>query len=334
MKKFILAAILLWPMAIAAQIETHTVIINPWQRTEDMNVAVYKPAGYADSPLKVWPVIEFYHGDGDQGSDVNKILNNYIFKLIKDGKPPEAINPITGQLERFIVIEAQDRKGGTVWPPNYSKIWSFLINTVKLRVDTTRIYTMGHSYGGGGAILAASWDSTATKRIAAVASLSPHADLLNKKQNIPLMVRDSVGIWFYTGIPAKESFTQYANAFDALYRQAGGNSLVTIFNGGHDAAFWNSFYAGNITRLWMGKQMNVYEWFLTRKKGGYKIEPPDNPWPINPEICIGQAHQIKEIIVLMKDGTYRRFDSTNYSYPDGMLQTDGDLKYDSIMKKK
>lgn len=313
-----------------AQIETYKVVTNPWNNIGDMNVAIYKPAGYADSPLKVWPVIEFYHGEGDQGTDVGRILNNYIFKLIKEGKPPQAINPITGALERFIVIEAQDRTGGTVWPENFRKIWAYLINTVKLRIDTTRIYTIGHSYGGGGAMLAASWDSITTKRVSAVAYLSPHADLANKKQNIPLMVRDSIGIWSYTGTLAKDGFTAYANAFDALYRQAGGSSLVTIFNGGHDAAFWNNFYAGNVTRNYRGQQMNVYEWFLTHKKGGYDIDPPIDP--ISPEICIGQAHQIKEIIVLMKDGTFRRFDSTHLRFPDVMFKTDGDIEYDKRNK--
>lgn len=318
MKK-LLAALLFIPIWGFSQIETYKVVTNPWNSNGDMNVAIYKPAGYADSPLKVWPVIEFYHGDGDQGTDVNKILNNYIFKLIRDGKPPEAINPITGHLERFIVIEAQDRTGGTVWPPNYKYIWDYLRKTVKLRVDTTRIYTMGHSYGGAGDMLAASWDNAAAKRIAAVASLSPHADLLYKKQNIPLMVKDSIGIWFYTGTLAKDGFTAYANAFDALYRQAGGKSLVTIFNGGHDAAFWNNFYSGNVTRLWQGKQMNVYEYFLTHKKGGYGLVTPE--WPLNPQICVGSAQDIKEIIILMKDGTYRRMDSTHWSFPEVQLTT-------------
>lgn len=326
MKYLLLAACLLMAQVTTAQIETYKVVTNPWNSNGDMNVAIYKPAGYADSPLKVWPVIEFYHGEGDQGTDVNKILNNYIFKLIKGFKPPEAINPITGHLERFIVIEAQDRTGGTVWPDNYRKIWTYLINTVKLRVDTTRIYTMGHSYGGGGAMLAASWDSIAVKRVAAVAYLSPHEDLAKKKENIPRMVEDSIGIWSYTGTLAKELFTKFANAFDAIYRQAGGSSMVTIFNGGHDPAFWNNFYAGNVTRNYRGQQMNVYEWFLTHKKGGYDIDPPIDP--ISPEICIGQAHQIKEIIVLMKDGTFRRFDSTHLRFPDVMFQTDGDINYD------
>lgn len=331
MKHLLLAACLFVAQVTTAQIETYKVVTNPWNSNGDMNVAVYKPAGYADSPLKVWPVIEFYHGEGDQGTDVNKILNNYIFKLIKDGKPPQAVNPITGQLERFIVIAAQDRTGGTVWPTNYKYIWEYLKKTVKLRMDTTSIYTLGHSYGGAGDILAASWDSVAAKRIAAVASLSPHADLLNKKQNIPFMVKDSIGIWFYTGEPAKELFTQYANAFDVLYRQAGGKSLVTIFNGGHDASFWNNFYSGNVKRFWKGKDMNVYEWFLTHKKGGYKIDSTI-PWPINPEICVGQAHQIRKIIILMKDGTYREMDSTHFRFPDAMLQTDGDLEYDKRNK--
>lgn len=328
MKYLLLAACLLMAQVTTAQIETYKVVTNPWNSNGDMNVAVYKPLGYADSPLKVWPVIEFYHGEGDQGTDVNKILNNYIFKLIKDGHPPEAINPITGQFERFIVIEAQDRTGGTVWPTNYKYIWEYLRKTVKLRIDTTRIYTMGHSYGGAGAMLAASWDSVAAKRVAAVAYLSPHADLANKKVNIPYMVRDSISIWSYTGIPAKESFTQYAQAFDALYRQSGGRSLVTIFIGGHDAGFWNPFYAGNITQPWQGKEMNVYEWFLTHKKGGYKIEAP----PLNPEICIGQAHQIKRIILLMKDGTYRELDSTFWRIPDVMFRAETDVQYDKRNK--
>lgn len=318
MRKAILAALLSLlsavPLATMAQIETYKVVTNPWNSDGDMNVAVYKPVGYADSPLKVWPVIEFYHGNGDQGTDVNKILNNYIFKQIKDGKPPEAINPKTGLLERFLVIEAQDRSGGTVWPTNYKLIWDYLIKTVKLRVDTTRIYTMGHSYGGGGAMLAASWDSASVKRVAAVAYLSPHADLSTKKQNIPLMVKDSISIWSYTGLPSKESFTEYALAFDALYRQAGGRSLVTIFNGGHDAAFWNSFYLGNVKREWQGQQMNVYQWFLTHRKGTV-MEPTKPEWPTNPQICVGQAQDIKKIIILMKDGTYREMDSTHWSFP-------------------
>lgn len=320
MKHLLLAACLLMAQATTAQIETYKVVTNPWNSNGDMNVAIYKPAGYADSALKVWPVIEFYHGEGDQGTDVNRILNNYIFKLIKDGKPPQAINPITGALERFIVIEAQDRTGGTVWPDNYRKIWAYLVNTVKLRIDTTRIYTMGHSYGGAGAMLAASWDSIAVKRVAAVAYLSPHADLANKKQNIPLMVKDSVGIWSYTGTLAKELFTKFANAFDALYRQAGGNSLVTIFNGGHDAAFWNNFYAGNVTRNYRGQQMNVYEWFLTHKKGGYDKTIDPEPYKLKTTI-LHDPKKIYKIIVLDGDGTWTEYDSTSVRSGEFKLST-------------
>ncbi len=295
---------------LSAQIETYNAPLNPWNAKEVMPVAVYKPVGYNDSVRKKWPTIIFYHGAGEKGTDITRVTSTYLFKRIQSGWEPQAVNPITGQLEKFIVIAAQDRYG-TPWPDNFRKVFDWLVKG-GLRVDSSRIYTTGLSYGGAGAMLAATWDAAAPKMVAAVASLSPQGDFLQKKQNIPLLADEGVPVWFYTGQLALDGFTAYANEGAKILNAAGGDAFVQIFNGGHDGRFWNDFYAGNVKREWNGKQLNVYEWFLAHKKGGYSAVPPVVPEvPVDTTSKVIQIlhdpARVQKIIILDKDGTWTEY---------------------------
>lgn len=148
----------------------------------------------------------------------------------------------------------------------------------KLRVDSSRIYTTGLSYGGAGCILEASWDTSSVKRVTAIASLSPHADLATKKVNYKYMAKDSIPVWFWSG--NNDGFTNYANQFVKDYTPLGGKSLVKVFTGGH--CCWNDVYNGSVKVDWEGKSYTIYDWFLLFQKGKSTVIPPVVNPPVTP----------------------------------------------------
>lgn len=293
----------------SAQIETYKLKPNIWNTSHDFNLAIYKPVGYADSVGKVWPTIIYLHGNGDGGTDVSKITNNYVFGLIRQGKGPKG----------FIVLAPQaNTSNGSTWPPNLDFALDYALKTAKLRIDTNRIYTMGHSYGGDAALIAAMYDSLHPKRIAAVASLSPHPNYERFQGNAKYLVRDSVPIWFYTGTEAKESFTAPVLKFNSYFKSIGGNSHVQIFNGGHDGGFWVRFYEGLEKIVYNGKSVNVYDWFILHSKA--KKAPPiaEPPPPTDTSFIVlpYDWKRVEKIIILDKDGTWTEYnDSTIHSGP-------------------
>jgi len=268
-------------------------------------------------------VILFFHGKGAAGTDSSRLVGESLPKMVKGGFIPQAIDPVTGRLEKFIVIAPQDPS----WSPgpdevNYIVAW--LIKNAKLNIDTNRVYATGLSAGGGRSLMYAVYDSLAVKKIAAVIAMSPAADPDPYMKNFRHLVRDQVPVWFYAGSQtgdgdkranAERYIKEFQRAKDSIANlrllPVISNYWLQLFNGGH--CCWDPIFKGDIRTTWSGKQLNMYEWFLLWSKSSVPIvEPPttDPPSSGTDVICIDGFNKIKRMVVLYRDGSFKEYDST------------------------
>ncbi|PUZ25006.1 hypothetical protein DCC81_11880 [Chitinophaga parva] len=237
------------------------------------NTVVFTPKEYKDSVTKYYPTIIYFHGTGEAGTDVNKLTSNYLLGRIKSGWEPQATNPVTGKLEKFIVIAVQDAGGWSPYPAAMRYAWKYTVATAMkgLRVDTNRIYTTGLSSGGQTSVMYACWDSTFAGKIAAVVSLSPAALEAQAVQNLPMFAKYNTPVWFISG--STDGNTDYAKAYTTTINNAGGYAWTTVYPGGHGG--WDAMYNGTTTRVVNGKTLNIYEWMLLNSRGPAPVAPVD-----------------------------------------------------------
>ncbi|HEY0680183.1 MAG TPA: hypothetical protein VGD17_17985 [Chitinophagaceae bacterium] len=103
------------------------------------------PALY-NQTTKFYPLILFVHGGGQYGtgtSDLNKVLNEGIPKLLKEKKFPPAFDANSRKYS-FIVIAPQFRN----YPDNNALATMIEHAKKSYRIDSTRIYIVGFSLGG------------------------------------------------------------------------------------------------------------------------------------------------------------------------------------------
>lgn len=102
--------------------------------TSQINAVIYLPAAY--DPNRAYPLVMFFHGTGEAGTDVNVMYNNGLPKVLKAGYVP----PFD-----FIMVAPQAPSYG-VNPPWLPYILADMKSRYK--IDLERIYLTGLSAGG------------------------------------------------------------------------------------------------------------------------------------------------------------------------------------------
>ncbi|MEO6914688.1 MAG: T9SS type A sorting domain-containing protein [Chitinophagaceae bacterium] len=146
----------------------------------------YLPRNYARDIDQKYPLIVFFHGLVDSGSDplsLLNVLNAGVPKLLKNGSFPDSFN-VKGKWTKFIVLAPQIKLG--LFSPQQTSLVKFstvdaLIDyAVKTyRVDASRIYLSGLSMGGGVASDYVASSPAAAKRIAGVAIAAAASNVSN-----------------------------------------------------------------------------------------------------------------------------------------------------------
>ncbi len=311
MKKIILFLLLL-PILSAAQTfgGMQAIQVKTASYGATQNALISLPDDYT-STAERYPLIIFLHGYGEIGNSVTQLSN-----LLKQGLPLviskggkiQAVNPLDGKLYKFIVISVQHH-GWTTPAENID----FMVGDLptKYRIDKDRIYLSGLSAGGQGVIQAVTYSQSLTSKLAAIVPMSPSAPDDKVLKNFTFFAVPKLDAWFFSGKYDPGNYTSNAKRYsDSINKYNPGGSSVYLYNGGHDG--WANIYDPNFRVD--GK--SIYEWMLKNKRGVVNdtaVVPP-KPTP-DYQICVGMASQIKNIVVLMKDGTYRLYDSTSLSIP-------------------
>ncbi len=219
---------------------------------------LYLPADYSTS-TKSYPVVFFYHGAGEAGTNPYLLLNQGLPSLIANGMRPDNItNPADGVSYSFIVLSVQHWS----WSPDPEWLpleleWL----RQRYRVDTNRIYVTGLSSGGQESFKAAITKPLLSRLIAAAAPMSPPA---MGNYDISLIRTYRIKTWFFSGntdpiTPTVQGYSVSCNNVSP------GSSKYFVFPGGH--CCWNTYY--NTSWHEPSSGLSLWQWLLTCKK-----EPP------------------------------------------------------------
>ena len=205
-----------------------------------------------DSTSSKYPLIIFLHGRWELGlvrSDLSKVLNNGVPKLIKNKEFPAHFAGV-GKDYSFIVISPQFVR----WPSadDVSAVVNYA--TSHFRVDETRIYVSGLSMGGG-----AAWEYAAqyASRIAALVPICGASSPTNSKAKS--IATANLPVWAFHNeddleVPVKRTI-DYVNKINNFNPNP--PAKMTIWaTGGHDA--WTKATDPNYKE----DNMNMYEWML------------------------------------------------------------------------
>lgn len=111
---------------------------------DEMRYLLYLPEGYWDDPDRLWPMIFFLHGAGDEDFDSTYVLTMGLPAVLHLGEQPEDFP--------FVVVSPQAFPGSAWWTGDTLAILNALLGEVieTYQVDPDRVYLTGLSMGGYG----------------------------------------------------------------------------------------------------------------------------------------------------------------------------------------
>ncbi|CAL1518217.1 hypothetical protein [Chitinophaga sp. MM2321] len=216
-----------------------------------------------------YPLIIFLHGYGEIGSGVaglKNLIGQGLPQVIANGNKIQAVDPATGKLTKFIVISPQH----WAWTTAPDAIDFMLSDLPKsYRIDTDRIYLTGLSSGGQGVIQAVTYSQGLLNKLAAIIPMSPSAPDEGTLKKFSFFKEAKTSAWFFSGASDPGNMTDNARRYnDSINKYSPGASKLTLYPGGH--CCWADIY--NPSHKENG--VSMYEWLLTKVKGGAITEPP------------------------------------------------------------
>jgi predicted esterase len=210
-----------------------------YNESEFYNYVLYLPEGYdpADTEKK-WPVIYFFHGIGEKGEDLNKLLPYGVLRYLGNG----------GKLDAIVI--APQCPGESHWADDNreeQKLVQFVPEmTEKYNIDTDRMYLTGLSMGGR-----CSWKLA----LAMPGTFAAMAVICGRTNTYEFETLNNMPIWMFHG--AKDSTVSFdreivKNILPTLNEKNYEYYKLTVFpTMGHE--IWNAVY----------DRVDVYDWLLS-----------------------------------------------------------------------
>ncbi|WPJ95846.1 LamG-like jellyroll fold domain-containing protein [Coraliomargarita algicola] len=222
-----------------------------------------------------FPTIIYLHGYGERGESDFYGNTNYLYKVENGGSTPPYYTArsnylnfeVNGQTEHFILIAPQTQAAWT------SENVIALLDEVsaQYRVDSSRVYLTGFSFGGTGTWEVLLGDANVPNRFAAAAVVAGR-----RKGSTSSMVKiaeDNVAIWSMSGLNDNTEHTPEVvlranSAISVHYPDA--EHIVTMYPGyGHSCS--RQYSLGHTYH-----NPNLYEWFLSKT-----LQTPGLPARVN-----------------------------------------------------
>jgi len=188
-----------------------------------------RPTGYLKTSRRKWPLLVFFHGRGERGTDLDQLKRHGLPRLLAEGKTLP-----------FVVVAPQCTEDVYWW--NYPALDAFVDDMIeRYRIDATRVYLTGNSMGGF-----ATWALAQYKpeRYAAIAPICGGGDvrLAANLHDLP--------IWAFHGTKDEVIPASRTTEMIAAIRAAGGSPKLTLYRGvNHDS--WTRTYGNPALYTWL-----------------------------------------------------------------------------------
>lgn len=219
--------------------------------TGELNYRLLKPKDY--DPSKKYPLVIFFHGAGERGSDNAKQLvhgaKDFASDANREKYPCFVIAPQCPDGQQWVNVPWSDDKH--TMPKEPSKPMALALELLdtfpkEFSIDTNRIYATGLSMGGFG-----TWDIIQRRPefFAAAAPICGGGDVAGAKSLVKLP------IWVFHGDSDGAVKTQRSRDMVAALKAAGGSPKYTEYEKtGHDS--WSPTY----------RDPKFMEWLFSQKK--------------------------------------------------------------------
>ena len=229
---------------------------------------LHLPGDY-NSTSEKYPLVIFFHGIGERGTNLDVVLNQGLPKAIANGAKMDFV--VNGKTEKLITVCPQNPDNGWTKPAMVDAILKDIIS--KYRIDENRIYLTGLSAGGFAVWGYVAANMTYSSKIAAIVPVS--AAPIDDPSGLCNIAQNNVAVWTLCG--DQDSF--YGTTLDYIDRINACNpktapKLTTYAGMGHSSAVWDRAYSADHTYL----NPNIYEWMLGFSRAGSTT--PTNQSPV------------------------------------------------------
>ncbi len=228
------------------------------------NCVIYKPANF--STTKKYPLVLFFHGMGEAGTDVTKMYKAGLPKVLKDGYKPSF---------EFIMVAPQ-HNSYSLDPKHLEQVLNESILKFP-NIDQSRVYLTGLSAGGNTIYVSSlNINKELPKRFAAMVVMSGATQGINK-DNFPWWKEFKTPLWAVVGGNDPSYLGQNQLVVNEVNKQVPGLASLTVRAGvGHGG--WNDVYNGSV-KTTDGKTM--WQWLYQFTRGGSTSTTPPPPAPGN-----------------------------------------------------
>ncbi|MBO9684012.1 MAG: hypothetical protein J7502_15320 [Flavisolibacter sp.] len=225
----------------------------------------YLPQGYSTDPAGTkYPLLIVFHGGAEMGQDsteLSKLLRHGPLKFVKNGTLPVAFT-VNGKVYKFIIVAPQFSSTEDAYPGEVDQLIEYAKQNYK--VDNSRIYLTGLSFGGG-----VSWNypgknASYAKKIAAIVPVAAYISELREEFHInpgkaQIIANSNLPVWSTHNRGDNICPLSWTVNAQNLLKTFKENPLprLTVFNANvHEG--WTLTY----DPAFKENGMNIYEWML------------------------------------------------------------------------